>query len=159
MIEDSCFNLAINVVPLVAEIATYPFFTICDLWVRVEVHLLAEVTELVLVVGIIASTAQVVGLTHYSIVSSWPSASAPEILKSDWGILFANFIATLAICFVVSESCGIYLGNLIITTLVSLYKGFVCFVSGRSLMSWEARRFRMIIFGRLTCLSSTNLPS
>jgi len=47
-----CLDLALDVIPFVAAITSDPIFAVGDLRLRVEVDLLAEVAEIVLVVGI-----------------------------------------------------------------------------------------------------------
>jgi hypothetical protein len=47
--------LALNVIPFVAAITSYPIFAVGDLRIRVEVDLLAEIAKIVLIVGVTAA--------------------------------------------------------------------------------------------------------
>lgn len=83
-------------IPFVAAITSDPIFAVGDLRLRVEVDLLAEVAEIVLVVGIGAILAKIVHLRSAR-SSSGPSFAAPVVLKIDGGERFADFVSTLTI--------------------------------------------------------------
>lgn len=96
-------DLAVNMVPLVAAVATNPILAICDRGLRVEVHLVAEVAEKVLVVGVAACLAEVVPLSC-AVFLRGLILPAPVVLKIDGGKGFADFVSTLAIVLVVHQN-------------------------------------------------------
>ena len=95
-------DLAVNMVPLVAAVATNPVLAICYRGLRVEVHLVAEVAEKVLAVGVVACLAEVVLLSR-AVFLRGLILPAPVVLKIDRGKSLADFVSTLAIVLVVDQ--------------------------------------------------------
>lgn len=95
-------HLALRVVPFSASLALNPLLPICELGVGVQVHLAAEVTELVLLEGLVASLAQEV---DGAVTGVFPAT--PVVLEVDQGVLLAYFICALAVEFVVSKHFGV----------------------------------------------------
>jgi len=99
-------DLAVNMVPLVAAVATNPILAICDRGLRVEVHLVTEVAEEVLAVGVAACLAEVV-LLSCAVFLRGLTLLTPVVLKIDGGKSLADFVSTLAIVLVVDQKHGI----------------------------------------------------
>lgn len=95
-------DLAVNMVPLVAAVATNPVLSICYRGLRVEVHLVAEVTVEVLAVGIAAGLAKVVSLIS-TVVLRGLCPPTPVVLKIDGRKRLADFVSTLAVVFIFHE--------------------------------------------------------